>query len=260
MPKFKPINLSLLSPTPIINSNNFSGLPIVFDASSFAWLWGNGGVGDNTTYSRSYPVSVSNIRWRQLTVNINGSPWWNTVFLGLDTNSFAWSWGANYNTTCLGDGTTSRRSSPVSVIGNRQWLSVAISNSYQTMVGLDSNSYAWMWGYDGVASYNSSPISVAGNRQFSRLIGNTISGIIALDSNSYAWTWAATTGGVTNGLLQGILGNGTTTATSSPVSVVGNRQWKTIVSVTNMQNSQETAIGLDLNGYAWTWGSGYYEL
>ena len=78
-----------------------------------AWAWGSGGggyLGNNCTTSRSSPVSVVGgfTDWCQLSAGACHS-------LGVRQNGTAWAWGGN--TACqLGDGTSSGRSSPVSVL------------------------------------------------------------------------------------------------------------------------------------------------
>ena len=88
-----------------------------------AWAWGTGGsgiLGDNTTVSKSSPVSVVGgfTNWCQVTAG-------DTHSLGVRTNGSAWGWG---NNTCgrLGDNTVDAKSSPVSFAGGfTDWCSVS---------------------------------------------------------------------------------------------------------------------------------------
>jgi alpha-tubulin suppressor-like RCC1 family protein len=78
------------------------------------WSWGFGGsgrLGDGTTVQKSSPVSVVGgfTNWCQI-----GASYAHVV--AVRTSGSAWAWGCN-NCGQLGDGTTTNRSSPVSVVG-----------------------------------------------------------------------------------------------------------------------------------------------
>jgi alpha-tubulin suppressor-like RCC1 family protein len=98
-------------------------------ANGTAWAWGaatNGILGDNSTVSKSSPVSVIGgfTDWVQL----SGGEY-HTV--GLRTNGTTWAWGSAASGR-LGDGTTVSKSSPVSVVGGfTDWIQV--SASYNTV-------------------------------------------------------------------------------------------------------------------------------
>jgi alpha-tubulin suppressor-like RCC1 family protein len=130
-----------------------------------AWAWGCNGygqLGDNTTASKSSPVSVVGgyTDWCQVSVNTQHT-------LGVRTNGTAWAWGAGGDGR-LGDNTTVNKSSPVSVIGGfTDWCQV--SAGYKFSLGARTNGTAWAWGYNtcGVLGDNttvskSSPVSVVG--------------------------------------------------------------------------------------------------
>jgi len=201
------------------------------DNNSYLWAWGRneyGQLGNNTATTSSSPISVIGGRQvRQMVATQYGS----TTCCFLDSSSYAWTFGySGYGT--LGDNTIIGRSSPVSVVGSKQWRSLGIAGNY-TILALDSNSYLWAWGYNGsgqigdnTISNRSSPVSVVGGKQWSVIPITSInqSGV-ALDSSSYAWTWGY------NG--QGQLGINTITNRSSPVSVIGGRQFIAIPGITD---------------------------
>lgn len=88
-----------------------------------AWGWGSGGgghLGNNCTTSRSSPVSVVGgfTDWCQVSAGSCHS-------LGVRQNGTAWAWGGN--TACqLGDGTSTGRSSPVSILSTyTDWCQVS---------------------------------------------------------------------------------------------------------------------------------------
>ena len=213
-------------------------------ANGSAWAWGSntsGRLGDNTTVSKSSPVSVVGgfSDWTQLSAGDSHS-------LGLHADGGAWAWGLNTNGR-LGDGTTTARSSPVSVVGGfTDWsqLSAGVSHS----LGLRANGSAWAWGINtnGQLGDNSitsrlSPVSVVGGfTDWAQLsAGGTHS--LGLRANGSAWAWGS------NG--SGRLGNGTTTSRSSPVSVIGGFTDWVELSGGNIQS-----LGVRANGSAWAWG------
>jgi alpha-tubulin suppressor-like RCC1 family protein len=215
------------------------------DANSYAWAWGtgtSGQLGDNTATTKSSPVSVvGGMQWRD--IKASGSH-----AVALDGNSYAWAWGGNSN-GMLGDDTVTSRSSPVSVVGDRQfrWIDVGSAGT----IALDSNSYAWAWGTntngavgDDTITNRSSPVSVVGGKQWLAVQTGLASSHWALDSLSYAWAWGLNSNGQ--------LGDNSITNRSSPVSVVGDRQF---LSLASSPESSSLMIALDSLSYAWAWGS-----
>jgi alpha-tubulin suppressor-like RCC1 family protein len=92
------------------------------------WAWGlntSGQLGDNTTTDRSSPVSVVGgfTDWCGVSAGSQHS-------LGIRANGTAWAWGYN-GTGRLGDGTTTDRSSPVSVVGSfTDWCGVSAGQTH----------------------------------------------------------------------------------------------------------------------------------
>jgi alpha-tubulin suppressor-like RCC1 family protein len=129
------------------------------------WAWGNGTIGrlgDNSTISRSSPVSVVGgfTDWCQVSAGGSHS-------LGVKTDGTAWAWGQSFNGN-LGNGFNTNRSSPVSVIGGfTDWCQVSGGNNHS--LGLRTNGTAWSWGSGGAGILGtnsvinrSSPVSVVG--------------------------------------------------------------------------------------------------
>ena len=235
---------------------------ILLDESSYAWMWGTnrrGGMGCNApgfpnqpSIIYSSPVSVvGNRQFRQVSIagtvetGIEGL----VIAGGIDSSSYAWMWGSNeYNS--LGDNgnipTTDGASSPISVVGDKQWLKLVINGI--CTAAIDLSSYVWTWGRnptgslgDNTTTNRSSPVSVVGGKQVIDLVTplGSASSFAVLDSSSYAWTWGTAL----------CLGDNLFTSKSSPVSVVGNRQFVKIF------GGIACFFGLDANSYIWAWGA-----
>ena len=161
-----------------------------------------------------------------------------------------WAWGVNgYGK--LGDGTTTNRSSPVTVVGGQgNWKQVASADSHVAAVKTDGT--LWTWGRnlsgklgDGTTTDRSSPGTTAGGGtdwQFVA-VGPTSSAAIKIDGT--LWTWGRN--------LYGELGDGTTTSRSSPGTTAGGgTNWKSAA----FGRSHMVAIKTD--GTLWTWGLNTY--
>ena len=129
------------------------------------WSWGfngSGRLGDNSSVSRSSPVSVVGgfTDWCQVSAG-------STHTAAVRTNGTVWSWGYNGNGR-LGDNTTFNKSSPVSVVGGfTDWCQVSTGQSHA--VAVRTNGTIWSWGSSSVGQLGdntivdkSSPVSVVG--------------------------------------------------------------------------------------------------
>ena len=212
------------------------------------WTWGqgsNGKLGDGTTVGKCSPVSV-----------IGGFTDWCQVSVGYQVaavrrNGTLWSWGSNTYGR-LGDGTTVNKSSPVSVVGGfTDWCQVGVGRYHTAAVRL--NGTLWTWGKgtygvlgDGTTVAKSSPISVLGGFTDWCQVASGHKQTVALRTNGTIWSWG------TPESLAGALGDGTTVAKSSPVSVIGGfTDW---CGVSTTQTTTPSMIAIRTNGTIWTWG------
>jgi alpha-tubulin suppressor-like RCC1 family protein len=98
-------------------------------SSGIAYAWGgnfSGRLGDNTTTSKSSPVTVVGgiTNWTQL----SGGGYFS---LGLASTGIAYAWGASAYVGALGDNTTTNRSSPVTVVGGiTNWSQLSAGGSH----------------------------------------------------------------------------------------------------------------------------------
>ena len=234
-------------PPPLIGSNlgEPGGVEFYLDQSSYAWCWGtnsNGALGINIGPTQlsgsSYPVSVVGNRQFRYISGISN------IGIGLDLSSYAWVWGYN-GASPIGNGSLVAMSSPVSVIGGKQWSSISVTQT-GAFYGIDNASFVWAWGANGVGECGqnttnpcSSPVSVIGGRKAISIAayGN---GCVMLDISSYAWCWGANS--------YGQCGQNNITNYSSPVSVVGGYLF------TAVATSNTNCYALDISSYAWAWG------
>jgi len=186
-------------------------------ADGSCWAWGagaNGAVGNNTTNSYSSPISVIGAH---SFIQISAG---NQCACGLKIDGSCWSWGYNSEGQ-LGTQNGTSYSSPVSVVGAHSFIQLQ-SGGTGSCYGLKANGQIWCWGNNSsgqLAQQNttnySSPVSVVGGFSFVNLAANGIdnetSSMGAWISNGQLWAW---------GYNFGVLGNNSTTNTSSPVLVL----------------------------------------
>jgi alpha-tubulin suppressor-like RCC1 family protein len=222
-------------------SNHSLGLT----STGIAYAWGSnsyGRLGDGTITSRSSPVSVVGgiTNWRQVAAGDSHS-------LGLTSTGIAYAWGKNQFGQ-LGDGTTTNRSSPVTILGGiTNWSQISSGREFNA--GITSAGIAYLWGRnnygqlgDGTTTARSSPVTaVGGITNWSQLSTGSYHSLV-ITSNGIAYAWGR------NGLGQ--LGDGTTTTRSSPVTVVGG-----ITNWSQLGGGGNHTVGLTATGIAYAWGT-----
>lgn len=199
-----------------------------------------GQLGDGTTVNKSSPVSIIGgfNDWRQISAS-------DTHSSGIRESGIIWSWGSNSKGQ-LGDGTTTDKSSPVSIVGGFTWGS--ISSGERHKIGLRNDNFLWSWGDntygqlgDGTTIDKSSPVSTLGGFAWCE-IATTRNFNVGITTNGASWSWGYN--------KYGQLGDGTTIDKSSPVSIVGGfTDW------CDIKAGVFHSLGIRTNGTAWTWGS-----
>ena len=150
----------------------------------------------------------------------------------------------------LGDGTVTSYSSPVTVVGGiTSWRQVAGSTFHTVGVTSTGLLYAWGAGNDGrlgtgATTTQSSPVTVVGGITNWKQVGTGGSHSLGLTSSGIIYCWGLNTNGQ--------LGDGTTVAKSSPVSVIGG-----ITTWSQIAGCATHNLAITSSGIAYAWGSGY---
>jgi alpha-tubulin suppressor-like RCC1 family protein len=220
---------------------------------TYAYAWGRnsyGNLGDGTTTSRPSPITVIGgiTNWSQVSAGISHS-------LGVTSDGIAYAWGLN-SVGRLGDGTTVAKSSPVTVIGGiTNWSQLSAGQDHSLGVTSDGIAYGWggasnIFGAngaigDGTTVAKSSPVTVIGGiTNWSQVsAGQNFS--LGLTSTGIAYAWGRNS--------YGRLGDGTTVAKSSPVTVIGG-----ITNWSQLSAGQDHSLGLTATGIAYAWGRNSY--
>jgi alpha-tubulin suppressor-like RCC1 family protein len=157
-----------------------------------------------------------------------------------------WAWGNN-TTGQLGDGTTTNRNSPVNILPNSKWISVAASSN--TSFGIKIDGSLWAWGVNNSYLFGNNnpsegqrivPVQVGTDTNWKYIITNG-NFVVGLKTDGTLWNW----GNNTNGSL----GDGTNVAKPVPTKLGADANWSTI-----SINNNNTTIALKQNGTIWAWG------
>lgn len=226
-----------------ISSNQRHKLGVTTSGVLYAWGYnGFGQLGDNTTSSRLSPVTVIGgiTNWSQISAGYRHS-------LGLTAAGILYAWGRNDNGQ-LADGTTTSRSSPVTVTGGiTTWNKIAAAAFGEFSFGITSAGVAYAWGNNGTGrlgdnttTNRSSPITVVGGITSWSQIAGGLNHAVGVTTSGIAYAWGY------NG--QGRIGDGTTVSKSSPVPVIGGiTNWSQV-------SAGRFSLALTSAGILYAWG------
>lgn len=185
---------------------------------TYVWGWGTnnvGQLGDNTTSSRSSPVTAvgSVTNWSKVAAGTEFS-------LGVTTTGLIYGWGkASYGVLANGGSIFVNVSSPKSIIGGiTTWVDVAAGRRH--VLGRTSAGVLYGWGFngagelgDGTTTEKSSPVTVVGGiTNWTQMSAGQYHNL-AITATGLLYTWGKGS--------YGRLGDGTTVNKSSPVTVLG---------------------------------------
>lgn len=214
------------------------------------WTWGKndrGQLGDNSSTNRSSPVTTSGggTNWRYFSA-AKGTA--NTSFsVAIKTDGTHWAFGNNIFGQ-LGTNNTTSRSSPVSPSGGgTNWKYSSAGHGFVAAVKTDGT--LWTWGRNtfgqlgtGTTTSRSSPGTTAGGGTDWKTVSVADESAIALKADGKIYTWGRN--------VNGMLGDGTTTNRSSPVTIVGGiTNWKFV------SCGCDSMAAITEDGTLWTWGS-----
>jgi PKD repeat protein len=147
----------------------------------------------------------------------------------------------------LGNGTTTAVSSPVSVLGLSNAVSVNCTNH---SLAIDSSGMVWAWGAnswgqlgDNTTSDQSSPVSICRSGSYTAIKAGNEHALAIDGSTGMVWAWGAN--------WSGQLGNDTMTRESSPVSIIRSASYVAISAGYNYSlviNSDGMIYGFGSNG------------
>jgi len=177
----------------------------------------------------------------------NGFTWDINNIIRYNVNLYTWGGSGRYGQ--FGDNSTNiDRNSPVPITGGfTDWVQASAGPFHN--VGIRANGTLWAWGYasngrlgNNILNVNrSSPVSVLGG--FTDWIQASAGNIhsLGLRANGTLYSWG------NNG--NGILGDGTTAARSSPALVAGGfTDW------IQASAGDDHSLGVRANGTLWSWG------
>ncbi len=209
------------------------------------WAWGSntcGRLGDNTTTSRSSPVTTAGggAGWSQVAAGCTWS-------MALKNEGTLWTWGDN---TCgvLGTNNTTNRSSPGTIFGGgANWCFISAGLKHNVAVKTDGT--LWSWGLntcgrlgDNTTTNRSSPVTPSGGGTDWYQASAGSDSTVALKINNTLWTWGSN--------VCGALGDGTITNRSSPGTVAGGgTNWCQVTA------GFLAGAAIKFDGTLWTWGS-----
>lgn len=197
--------------------------------------WGNPG---NSKYHLS-PTVVGGLP--SDIVAVQASNWGG---MALDGSGNVWDWGSGIYGD-LGDGKkTSSPNVAVEVQGPTNVVSIGEGNHFGAAVDRSGDLWVWGWNADGQICLNRSEVSVAQPVEFAGFGAAAVAG----GGNHLVIQMANGTVEACGLNSSGELGDGTITASSKPVDVIG------LADVVAISAGNKFSAALEANGSVWTWG------
>ena len=169
----------------------------------------------------------------------------------LKSNGMVWTWGKNEKGE-LGEGTTTRRLSPVQVNGLTGVSAVAAGLNHTLALGGDGT--VWSWGEnrfaqvgDGTTSDALYPVQVAGLTGVSAVAGGRIHSI-ALKSDGTVWGWGGNSSGQLGGAAADLCVSTLPDCSKAPLQAAG------LTGVTAIAAGAFHSVALKSDGTVWFWG------
>ena len=222
------------------NKNTTTTVGAAIKTDGTLWRWG-----DFTSLSPIIMSSSAVTRPAQWQTETS----WSKVFGGwlsffaIKTDGTLWGWGNNSN-YILGDGTITRRSSPVQVGNSTSDWSYVTSESDVTLA-IKTNGTLWGWGVDNVGVFGNGSSSINILKVMPDKTWKKVSAgdsyAMAIDSNNNLWGWGGSN-------TSGKIGDNSVSARTSPVLVGSGSAW------TDVAANRSSTMGIKSDGTLWGWG------
>jgi alpha-tubulin suppressor-like RCC1 family protein len=241
-----------------VTAGYYHSLAVTTQGRVYAWGYnGDGQLGDGTTTRRTTPtlINVPSLQSGETIAQVTAG---DVHSLAVTTQGRVYAWGYNSEGQ-LGDGTTTRRTTPtlINVPNLQSGETIAqVTAGYDHSLAVTTQGRVYAWGNngsgqlgDGTSNNRSTPTLInvpnlqSGESMAHISAGSSHSLAVTTQGRVYAWGW--------NG--EGQLGNGTTTSHNTP----------TLINVPNLQSGESMAhvsagfghsLAVTTQGLVYTWG------
>ncbi|MDP6587417.1 MAG: hypothetical protein QF535_22405, partial [Anaerolineales bacterium] len=206
------------------------------------WTWGVGSFGStghNDTVARSSPTQLGTLNeWSKYIAMVYKG------MLGVKVDGTLWAWGKN-NDGQLGLGNTTTFSSPMQVGNDGNWAKVKGGTTFTIATKTDGTLWGWGNGNNGATGHGNTtdysvPIQVGSLTDWSDISVASNYTTVAVKTDGTLWAWGKNDNGQ--------IGDGSTTARSSPVQIGSLTTWSKAVT------EGETTLALNTGGEIFGWG------
>ena len=209
-----------------VSTSNGNSHTAAIKTDGTLWTWGrnnNGQLGDNTTITRTTPVTTfaGGTNWKQVSAGDGATA-------AVKTDGTLWLWGGNYGT--LGTNNNPNRSTPVTTFaGGTNWKQV--SSGIGVIEAIKTDGTLWVWGSSGAGgvmgvndtNFRLTPVTTfAGGTNWKKVsVGRNQTSAIKTDGTLWIWGFGSQAG----------IGDNTAVTKLTPVTTfAGGTNWNQIYS------------------------------